>query len=448
VAPLPQPEARMEKVDSFWRSPSTWLRQQKLSRRFWIFFTAAFFFDAGFAVYFFLFNLYLLDYHFSDRSIGLIGGALTLGSLAGTLPAGVLARKIGVRPLLAFCFLAAPAVGVLRAGWMWEPAQIALAFLAGVAMCCWGVCFLPAVARLTTEENRTSGFSLIFSASIGTSMLGGIVCGYLPHWLRMAGIGMQAVEVKRLILLVACGIALMGLLPVLRLRIPSQSTNQLEPAGPSRRRRWMQPWKYQPFLLRYLPLMALWSAVLAAFTPFANVYLSRDLHIPMERIGLTFSAIQAVQLCMGLLTPLVFRVLGLVNGIVATQLVAAVSLVSMAGARHGRLAIALYLTFSAAQWMSSPGLYNLLMNETPDRERSTAAAMTLFCNALAGAAATAGAGILFMRFGYPPVLSAIASMAAAVAILFWFLIPRRKSHVPIAGTDAVLLTGSQEGLAR
>jgi hypothetical protein len=259
---------------------------------------------------------------------------------------------------------------------------------------------------------------------------------------------MQAVEVKRLILLVACGIALMGLLPVLRLRIPSQSTIQLEPAGPSRRRRWMQPWKYQPFLLRYLPLMALWSAVLAAFTPFANVYLSRDLHIPLERIGLTFSAIQAVQLCMGLLTPLVFRVLGLVNGIVATQLVAAVSLVSMAGARHGRLAIALYLTFSAAQWMSSPGLYNLLMNETPDHERSTAAAMTLFCNALAGAAATAGAGILFMRFGYPPVLSAIASLAATVAILFWLVIPRRKSHVPIAGTDAVFATGSQEGLAR
>ena len=98
----------------------------------------------------------------------------------------------------------------------------------------------------------------------------------------------------------------------------------------------------------------------------------------------------------------------------------------MAGARHGRLAIALYLIFSAAQWMSAPGLYNLVMNETPDRERSTAAAMTLFCNALAGSAATAGAGILFTRFGYPPVLLGIAGIAAAVAILFWLLIPRRQ----------------------
>ena len=67
--------------------------------------------------------------------------------------------------------------------------------------------------------------------------------------------------------------------------------------------------------------MALWAAVLAAFTPFANVYLSRDLHIPLSQIGLIFSAAQIVQLCMGLLTPLVFRGLGLVNGIVATQIV-------------------------------------------------------------------------------------------------------------------------------
>ncbi len=71
-----------------------------------------------------------------------------------------------------------------------------------------------------------------------------------------------------------------------------------------------------------------------------------------------------------------------------------------------------YLTFSAAQWMSAPGLYNLLMNETPDKERSTAAAMTLFCNALAGSAATAGAGILFAHFGYPPVLLGICGAGA------------------------------------
>ncbi len=136
------------------------------------------------------------------------------------------------------------------------------------------------------------------------------------------------------------------------------------------------------------------------------------------KIGLIFSTVQVVQFFLGIVTPMIFRALGLVNGIVATQIATAVALACMAGAADGRLAVALYLCFSAAQWMSAPGLYNLLMNETPDTERSTAAAMTMFCNALAGSAATAGAGILFTRFGYPPVLMGIAALALGVAILF------------------------------
>jgi hypothetical protein len=83
-----------------------------------------------------------------------------------------------------------------------------------------------------------------------------------------------------------------------------------------------------------------------------------------------------------------------------------------------RLAVALYLSFSALQWMSSPGLYNLLMSRTPERERSTAAAMTLFCNALFQSGATALAGLLFTQFGYPRVLVGIAVFALLDALLF------------------------------
>jgi MFS family permease len=406
----------VEKADPFWKNPFIWIRDQNLNRKFWIFFLAALFFDAGFSIYVFLFNLYLLDCGFNERAMGLIGGATTLGSLVGLLPAGVLARKIGLRPLLAFCFIAAPIFSAGRAVWIWEPAQIGLGFLSGLAMCSWGVCFLPAVARLTTEKNRTAAFSLIFSVSILTGMLGGGVCGYLPQWLALAGIIMQAAHVKRLILLVSCAVAFLGLFPALHLRMPTQES-PTEAAAP-RPGKWFRKWKPQPFLLRFLPLMALWSAVLAAFSPFGNIYLSRDLHISMTQIGLVFSMVQLVQLGMGLVTPIAFRALGLVNGIVATQIVTAVVLGSMAGVHNGRFAIALYLAFSAAQWMSAPGLYNLLMNETPDAERSTAAAQTLFCNALAGSIATASAGIFFTRFGYPPVLLGIAGLAFAAAIAF------------------------------
>ncbi|MES2221691.1 MAG: MFS transporter [Acidobacteriota bacterium] len=412
---------------SFAISPREWLRREQLSRGFWVFFGAAFFFDFGFSVYFFLFNLYLMDLRFNDRAIGLITGALTLGSVAGTLPAGVLARKFGVRPLLIVCFLAAPIMGAFRTMVHREMAHIYLAFVAGVAMSLWGVCFLPALARLTTEKNRASAFGLIFSVSIGTSTLGGFICGYLPRWLSMTGFTLQPEQVKRIILLASCAIAAVGLVAVLRLRLPAPDAESSEPVG-TRGISLRKARTIHPFLLRYLPAMALWTAVLAAFTPFANVYLSRNLHIPMERIGLIFSISQIVQLCVGLMTPLLFRRLGLLNGIVATQLMTATALGVLAMTRDSRLAVVLYLGFSAMQWMSSPGLYNLLMTRMPDRERSSAASMTLFCNAVLSSAATSLAGILYVRFGYPHVLLGIAALAVLAGMLFWVLVDADPAH--------------------
>jgi MFS family permease len=367
-----------------------------------------------------MFNLYLLELHFNDRSIGLVNSAAMLGTVVGTLPAGILTRRFGLRPMLVFCLIAAPSLCALRALATGEPAQIGLGFVAGLALSSWGVCFLPAVARVTTAENRTSGFSLIFSAGVGTGILGGVVCGYLPQWLSRAGFAVQPMDVKRLILLVSCGIAALGLFPILWMRLPFSHTGTLRVNGKSRIGGRLL--KLDPFLLRFLPAMALWTVALTSFTPFANVYLSRNLHVPLLRIGLIFSAAQVVQLCVTLMTPMLFRALGLVNGIVATQLLTAVALGCLAGTQNTHLAVALYLVFYGMQWMSSPGLYNMLMSKVPEEDQSSASSITLFCNALVGSGSTACAGILFTKFGYPYVLTGIAILAIVAAMVFRTLV--------------------------
>jgi MFS family permease len=407
--------------------PVAWLRSKGLERNFWRFFIAAFFFDLGFAVYFFLFNLYLLDLHFNERSIGLIGGALTLGAVAGTLPAGAVAKRRGLWPVLLLCFLSAPVVGVLRAILIGEKLQIALAFVAGLAMCLWGVCFSPTIARLTTEENRAFAFSLIFSVSVGTSAIGGAIAGYLPRWMSMCGFVWDPWKVKRLILLLSCGCASVGLVALWRLRAALRLVD-IEPShGATRPLR-----RLDPFLLRFLPAMALWSAVLASFASFSNVYLVQVQHVSMAQVGIVFSVAQVLQLCAGIVAPEIFRIVGLLRGVVVTQIATAMLIGGLAISHRAPTAIVLYLCFSTTQWMSSPGLYSLLMNCTPQSERSMASSMTIFCNSLLQAGATALAGDALVRFGYTRVLVAFMVGGLSAAAMFAFVVaPDAREHKTI-----------------
>jgi MFS family permease len=389
---------------------SSWISEKELSREFWIFFTGALCFDFGFAIFFFLFNLFLLDVGFGVRQLGLITGAMTIGGVVGTIPVGLLAKRVRLHRLLLAGFILAPLVSVLRAYLVWERAQIGLALIAGMCFCLWSVCFSPAAARLTTERNRTFAFSLLFSAGIGMGVLGGMVGGFLPGWLQAMRPSMQTLDAKRIVLLVCCMIAALGILPVSRLRLQVEQEKQ------------KQPWTFDPFLFRFLPAVALWSLVIGSFSPLATAYLSRHIHIPLAHIGLIFSASQLAQVVAVLMAPAVFKRFGLVTGIMYTQVATAIALGALARANAVSVVVVLYLSFTAFQWMSGPGIYSLLMNRVAENERGSASAANIFVTSLCQAIASAVSGAAFVTFGYPVVLSAIAGMALLAAFLFRMLL--------------------------
>jgi len=407
--------------------PGVW-QYRELSRDFWTFFFGALFYEAGFGLYFFLFNLYLLDLHFNEQAIGLVNGALSLGLLTTTLPVGILSRKFGNRPLLLFCFVVAPLINVLRALWISEPAQIALAFLAGFVMSIWTVCFLPTSASFTSENNRTSAIGLIFSVGIGATALGSAASGYLSHWIGVLSPGFGPAEVKRAVLLLSCGVAALGALPLLRL--PNRGHDPALNAQPAVRL-WDPAVLRNSFLRRYLPCMALWTSLLAAFTPFASVYFAQQRHIALTRIGLIFSLSQMAQLVSGLVVPLLVRRFGMMKAILATQTATALLLIGLIAPLQSGWSVGAFILYSATQWMSSTVIYTLLMNAMPEADRSAASAMTMFCNSLAIACATSAAGTLLVRFGYGPVLAGMALLEAALATLFRVLLGDRRPRLKV-----------------
>ena len=401
-----------------------WVRGYRLSREYWLFFTAALFWDAGFGLYLFLFNLYLIDFHLNERAIGLINGALSLGVVAGTLPAGVLTRRVGARRLLIISFLGASLLSALRALFVSEIAAVALAFIAGVVMCIWTVCFLPVTASLTSQSNRAAATGLIFSVGVGTGALGAAATGYLSRWAGTFASGLGPADIKRILLLLSSGFVACGIIPLLRL--PEIQADSSQPIAFRQHFSLLR----QPFLRRFLPIMALWSSlVLGGFTPFAAVYFTQQRHISLSNVGFVVSASQLAQFLGGLLVPLVERGLGLMRSIVISQLATGILLALTTFSSDPGACIVFFLGYSAAQWICSPAMYSLLMSNVAESDRAGASSLIMFSNFLLTAAVTSLTGILLPRLGYPVVIFAMATLQCILAFAFGWLIPRH-SQLP------------------
>jgi MFS family permease len=378
--------------------------------QFWLFFTAALFFNFGFSIFFFLFNIYLLGFQFTERSLGLIGGFVAFGSILGTIPVGICAQRFGLRLTLVGGLLCTVIFSVLRIWFLAQTAQLALALLTGMTLCSWAVCLSPAIAGLTRERQRPGAFSLMFSSGIGIAALGALVAGQLPGWLRHLPQSFTAAEASRFTLEFACGAAALSIIPLLRLHLPG--------AAP----RVQLPRLSHPFLRRFLPAMAVWALVTGSFPPFANVYFVHHLGLSLQKLGFVFSIAQLVQFLAVLCAPLLFRRTGLVKGVILTQLATAAALASLAlihpGSHGGTPAVWVYPVYMAMQFMNEPGIYSLLMDQIPPGERSSASASTFFVSNACQAMASAAMGVAIVRFGYSPALLAIAGLAVMATLLF------------------------------
>jgi MFS family permease len=111
-------------------------------------------------VFVLLYNLYLLDAGFSEDFLGLVAGAATAGSLAGSIPAAWALRKLGLKRTVVLTALSMGAVSAARGLGSQEAALLATAFAAGGLTSLWFVSIAPTVSALTGERNRPLGFSL------------------------------------------------------------------------------------------------------------------------------------------------------------------------------------------------------------------------------------------------------------------------------------------------
>ncbi|HTR34734.1 MAG TPA: MFS transporter [Bryobacteraceae bacterium] len=390
----------------------------ELGAEYWRFLLSEGCFDFGMFVFVFLYNLYLLQLGFREDFLGLMSGINTAGNVAGSVLSVFAIRRFGMRRTLMASFGLTAGLCALRAVVTPAPALLALAALAGLASSVWPVALAPIIASVTTDKSRQRGFSFICASGISIGILGGLAAGRLPGWLMRARWTSSTVASYRVSLLAGCTIVLLALWPLARVRMTS--------AAPPGERRLQRP---SPLVLRFLAAMLVWNLATGMFNPFPNVYLAR-LHLPLQQIGYAFSASQLAQVAAVLLAPVLFRRLGLTRAISGMQFFTAIALVALASAAGPLWAAGAFAGYMAFQYMSEPGMFTLLMEVSPEVERSSASALNILVMFAGQAIAATISGSLLARFGYPPVLTVAAIIAAAVALLFRLLMNSRKPSSP------------------
>jgi MFS family permease len=383
-----------------------WLSSFNLGKGFWSFFAGSFFFDLGMFIFFVLYNLYLLDRGYKENVLGLVASASAIGGIVGAIPAGLFAQRFGLRKALLLCLTSVSAVFALRSIVTSENLLIALAFVGGMVITIWAVCISPAVAQLTNEKSRPLGFSSIFSSGIAVGILGGQAGGRLPGWIGSISSNATPVHTKQIALLIACALTGLGAIPISRIKF-SALPAKVRKIYPSRR-----------FIGRYLAAMAVWTLAVGAFEPFFNAYFAQHFHMPLQEIGSLFSYAQLSQVLAIMASPILFRKVGVVDGIVYVQIAAAIALGALAMCTTASLAAVVYVGYTALQWMTEPGMMLLLMNRVAPEERTGASALSFLVMNIAGAFATALAGASFSKYGYPFVLMVVSIVGLVAAFIF------------------------------
>jgi predicted MFS family arabinose efflux permease len=374
-----------------------------LKGEYWTFFAAAALFNCGLFIFFFLYNLYLLQMGFKENFLGLVTGAMTAGSVAGCIPAAAIIRRFGVRSTLLVAFFAIACIAALRAIVTVPPLLVALAFIAGLAGSTWGVAISPAIAQLTTERSRSLGFSLILSTGVAIGIIGGFAGGHLPA--AFSHVLSSNLNGYRASLLCGCAVVILSLWPLSRLKID---------APPAEERLFRRP---SPILMRFFAAMIVWNLATGAFNPFYGAFFVH-LRFSTERIGVLFSGVHLAQALAMLAAPVAMQRFGLARGISTLQIFTALSLAALATVTGSAAASLAYGGYVVFQYMSEPGVFALLMNSVPASQRAGVSALNMIVMFASQAAAAAIAGVMITRFGYPPVLTAASLICVASALLF------------------------------
>ncbi|GAC1398940.1 MAG: MFS transporter [Ktedonobacteraceae bacterium] len=418
-----------------------------------------------------LYNLYLVSLGYKTDFIGLVLFAITLGAGLTIFPAGVCIDRFGGKIVLIVTSLLFGAVGAGQILFRQPVPLLGTGFVAGIITAFFLVVNAPYLTNNSTPEERPQLFSLNIVVQLGTMVLGEILGGAMPQWLRMLPwvmapfppqihwlLAEQSVARSyQLSLLVAGLIAVPSLIPLFllsddRKRLYVSDVSHLLPHSPvassvekgvihQTRTGILQLKKWYKHLTLLGPqtiiaspffaLLLAWILVglgAGLFIPYFNVYFVQHLGASSALFGLIDGGANGLNALLTLVAPLLAMRFGKIPTITVTRLISIPLLLTIGFTRMLPLAAVLYLFRQGTMDMANGVFQVYSMEAVPVQRRGVANSGYQAAMQASWAATTPLGGLLIAHVGYTPVFITGATLYLLAIVLLWIRFGRRFTH--------------------
>ncbi|HEX3113717.1 MAG TPA: MFS transporter [Candidatus Eisenbacteria bacterium] len=396
-----------------------------------------FLFGVGQSIFGLLFNLYLRDLGLTDATIGQILSKVALGAAVAALPAAFLFRRMPARTLLVGGAALASLGYVFQAAFVEPELLLLVAFLTGMVLTIFRLSIAPVVMKESATERRPFLFSASFGVFFLSAILGSAVGGALPHLVHVVAPGSS--QALRLSLFAAAAITLASAFPFLAMRSGEEGSGAAARPGALEQIKDLLEIDWGLHLKLILP-SAMIGLGAGLIIPFLNLYFKDRFGLTEGAIGILFSVMQGFMVAGNLFGPAVSRRLGLVLGVVATQLLSVPFMIVLAVSHLFPLVALCFFLRGGLMNMNQPLVSHFAMEVVPERDHAVTNSLLSLSWYLAWTVSAEMGGALIERKGYEEPLLIAAALYVGASVLYWIFfkdvaearLPRAEVEIPEA----------------
>ncbi len=388
-------------------------------------------FGIGIGIFMVLLNLYLRAIGYSEDIIGKLLAFQSLCAAIISIPMGWLADKTSRRStyLLGITLFGTGSVmlGTVR--------ELAFLIAAVVFAGCGGGAMMVSVQPYLQENSRRRQrpyiFSINFTLMWVTSVLAGLIAGYLPWILKISfpALAVAEAEPERLQYSLWVGIAFVFIALIPALGMSSQSSAEVQKkfdASAAARQAQGNPW---PAILKFTFCNSLIGLGAGMIVPYFNLYFRDWVGASIPQIGFVFAIGQFGTAIGSISSPMLAKRTGLVKGVAFSQL-ASLPFMALMAFRHEFWLCTLCFVFrSAFMNMCIPMRQETMMEIVPAGMRARASAIDSMSWNMAWAFAMFFSGGIIKDWGYDSsIFIAIACFLVSAISYHFFFTPWEKSR--------------------